>query len=178
MTQANRDLIVELAARHKLPATMTSREFVDAGGLITYASIIPIYTGVRRSTSTRSSKAPSPQTFRSRATSKFELVINLKTARALGSIPASILIQGGRGNRMSRRNFIYSLLISLLVVSPLAAQQRATVPNIGSTTPQATTSACASSWHALRALGYVEAEPSPLRCAQPTAPSNDRLSAC
>ena len=32
---------------------------------------------------------------------------------------------------MSRRNFIYSLLISMLVVSPLAAQQRATVPNIG-----------------------------------------------
>ena len=58
---------------------------------------------------------------------------------------------------MSRRNFIYSLLISLLVVSPLAAQQRATVPNIGILNYATDNDIRVRQFlDALRALGYVE----------------------
>jgi putative ABC transport system substrate-binding protein len=89
---AHRELIITLAARHKLPAVYSSRLFVTAGGLISYApdSIDPH----RRAAGyvDRILKGEKPADLPVQAPTKYELVINLKTAKALGlDMPPSLL---------------------------------------------------------------------------------------
>jgi len=88
----NRDLIVTLAARYKLPAVYWERFFVAAGGLISYgADLIDQY---RRAAGyvDRILKGEKPADMPVQAATKFELVINLKTAKALGiDVPAALL---------------------------------------------------------------------------------------
>jgi putative ABC transport system substrate-binding protein len=88
----HRDLIVALAARHKLPAVSYDRFYVAAGGLISYgANFIDQY---RRAASyvDRILKGEKPADLAVQAPTKYELVINLKTAKALGlSIPPAVL---------------------------------------------------------------------------------------
>jgi putative ABC transport system substrate-binding protein len=88
----HRDLIVTLAARHKLPAVYPSRFFVRSGGLISYGpdSIDPH----RRAAGyvDRILKGEKPADLPVQAPTKYELVINLKTAKALGlTVPDSLL---------------------------------------------------------------------------------------
>ena len=84
----HRDLIVTLAARHKLPAVYWERFFVAAGGLISYgADTIDQY---RRAAGyvDRILKGEKPADLPVQAPTKYETVINLKTAKALGlSVP-------------------------------------------------------------------------------------------
>jgi putative ABC transport system substrate-binding protein len=88
----HRDLIIALAARHKLPAVYVSRFFVTDGGLISYgADSIDPY---RRAAGyvDRILKGEKPGDLPVQAPTKYELVINLKTAKALGiEMPASLL---------------------------------------------------------------------------------------
>jgi putative ABC transport system substrate-binding protein len=90
--QLHRDLIITLAARHKLPAVYYSRSFAATGGLITYGpDFIDQY---RRATGyvDRILKGEKPTDLPVQAPVKYELVINLKTAKALGlDLPASVL---------------------------------------------------------------------------------------
>ena len=92
LSTVNRDLIIALAARHKLPAVYFQRFFVTAGGLISYgANFIDQY---RRAASyvDRILKGEQPADLPVQAPAKYELVINLKTAKALGlTIPSSVL---------------------------------------------------------------------------------------
>jgi putative ABC transport system substrate-binding protein len=91
---ANRKLIVELAAKHKLPAVYASREFIEAGGLICYAANIPdLY---RRAasyvhkilTGAHAADLPIEQP------TKFELIVNLRAAKSLGlTISESFLLR-------------------------------------------------------------------------------------
>ena len=88
----HRDLIVTLAARHKLPAVYPSRFFVRSGGLIFYGpdSVEPH----RRAAGyvDRILKGEKPADLPVQAPTKYELVINLKTARALGlDVPPTLL---------------------------------------------------------------------------------------
>jgi ABC-type uncharacterized transport system substrate-binding protein len=88
----HRDLIVTLAARHKLPAVYSSRFFVAAGGLISYGpdSIDPH----RRAAGyvDRILKGEKPADLPVQAPTKYELAINLKTARALGlDVPPTLI---------------------------------------------------------------------------------------
>ena len=88
----HRDLILALAARHKLPAVYSQRLFVAAGGLISYGSdFIDQY---RRAAGyvDRILKGEKPADLPVQAPTKYELVINLKTAKALGLVmPPSVL---------------------------------------------------------------------------------------
>jgi len=88
----HRDLIITLAARHKLPAVYYSRSFVTDGGLVSYGpDAIDLH---RRAASyvDRILKGAKPADLPVQAPTKFELVINLKAAKALGlQVPEKLL---------------------------------------------------------------------------------------
>jgi putative ABC transport system substrate-binding protein len=85
-------LIVALAAQHKLPAVYYRRYFVTSGGLISYGwDVDDQYRGAARYVD-RILKGEKPGDLPVQAPTKYELVINLKTAKALGlSVPQSLL---------------------------------------------------------------------------------------
>ncbi|MGA8972779.1 MAG: ABC transporter substrate-binding protein [Pseudolabrys sp.] len=93
LTVNNRNLIISLAARHRLPATYPFRFIAADGGLISYGpdnSIDPY----RRAASyvDRILKGEKPADLPVQAPTKYELVINLKTAKALGlTVPQTLL---------------------------------------------------------------------------------------
>jgi putative ABC transport system substrate-binding protein len=87
-----RDLIITLAARHKLPAVYSGRHMVTAGGLISYGS--DFVDQFRRAAAyvDRILKGEKPADLPVQAPTKYELVVNLKTAKALGlEVPATVL---------------------------------------------------------------------------------------
>jgi putative ABC transport system substrate-binding protein len=92
LSLVHRDLIIALAARHKLPAVYFERGFVANGGLISYgADFIEQY---RRAAGyvDRILNGEKPADLPVHAPTKYELVINLKTAKALGlTMPPSVL---------------------------------------------------------------------------------------
>jgi ABC-type uncharacterized transport system substrate-binding protein len=92
LSGVHRDLIIALAARHQLPAVYGFRFFASAGGFISYGpDIVDQY---RRAAGyvDRILKGEKPGDLPVQAPTKYELVINLKTAKALGlEIPSSVL---------------------------------------------------------------------------------------
>jgi putative ABC transport system substrate-binding protein len=88
----NRDLIISLAARHRLPAVYPFRFFVADGGLISYGSDSVDPSRQAAGYVDRILKGEKPADLPVQGPTKFELVINLKTAKALGlAVPSSLL---------------------------------------------------------------------------------------
>jgi putative tryptophan/tyrosine transport system substrate-binding protein len=86
------DLIAAMAARYKLPAVYPFRYFIRAGGLISYGPDIVSQSGPAATYVDRILKGEKPADLPVQAPTKYELVINLKTARALGlTVPPSLL---------------------------------------------------------------------------------------
>jgi putative ABC transport system substrate-binding protein len=88
----HRDLIVTLAARHKLPAVYWERVFVATGGLISYGPDLVEQFRQAAGYVDRVLKGEKPADLPVQAPTKYELVINLKTAKAIGlDVPTSVL---------------------------------------------------------------------------------------
>jgi ABC-type uncharacterized transport system substrate-binding protein len=92
LSPVNRELIITLAARHKLPAVYQERNYADAGGLISYGP--NFLDQFRRAAGyvDRILKGEKPANLPIQAPTKYELVINLKNAKALEiAVPLSLL---------------------------------------------------------------------------------------
>jgi putative ABC transport system substrate-binding protein len=94
LTQENRTVIAQLAADHRLPAIYVSKEFIDAGGLIAYG---PSYPDLYRRAAIyvdRILRGATPSSLPVEQPTKFELIINLKAARAIGiEVPMTLLVR-------------------------------------------------------------------------------------
>jgi putative tryptophan/tyrosine transport system substrate-binding protein len=92
-TQVHRDLIIALAARYSLPAVYWERLFVAAGGLMSYGAD---YVGMFRQAASyvdRILRGDKPADLPVQAATKFETIVNLKTAKALGlTVPPGLLV--------------------------------------------------------------------------------------
>jgi ABC-type uncharacterized transport system substrate-binding protein len=94
LTQTHQQKIVDLAARNRLPAVYPAREFVDAGGLAAYAVNYPDLYFRFASFVDKIFKGEKPGTLPVEQPTKFELVINAKTAKTLGlTIPPMLLVR-------------------------------------------------------------------------------------
>ena len=93
VVERNRAEVVALAAQRRLSAMYSFREFPDSGGLMSYGANVEIYW--RSATFVdKILKGAKPATLPIERPTKFELVINLKTARALGlTIPQTLLVR-------------------------------------------------------------------------------------
>src|SRR5262245_9465874 len=88
----HRDLIITLAARHKLPAVYTRRLYVASGGLISYGPDILELCRLGADYVDRILKGEKPANLPVQAPTKFDLVVNLVTAKALGlDVPPTLL---------------------------------------------------------------------------------------
>jgi putative ABC transport system substrate-binding protein len=93
LLQAHRHTIVDQIARHGLPATYPAREFVEAGGLMSYAVNYPALYRRFATYVDRILKGAKPGDLPVEQPTKFELAINVGTARVLGlAVPSSMLL--------------------------------------------------------------------------------------
>lgn len=93
-SEINRDLIISLAAQHRVPAVYAISRFAKRGGLLSYGLNTP--DAVKRATTyvDRILKGEKPPDLPLQATVKLDLVVNFKTAGALGlTIPESVLLR-------------------------------------------------------------------------------------
>jgi putative ABC transport system substrate-binding protein len=92
LAESHRELILTLAARHKLPAVYWERFLVAAGGLMSYGPDLVEQFRQAAGYVDRILKGEKPGDLPVQQPTKFELVINLKTAKALGlTVPWTLL---------------------------------------------------------------------------------------
>lgn len=90
----HRRSIVDFAMKNRLPAVFAERQFVDAGGLMSYQTNLADLNRRAASYVDKILKGTKPGDLPVELATKFELAINLKTARALGlTVPSSVLVQ-------------------------------------------------------------------------------------
>jgi putative ABC transport system substrate-binding protein len=92
-TTVHRDLIIALAARHRVPAVYYSRMFVTAGGLMSYGTDMVDMFRQAAAYVDRILRGDKPADLPVQAATKFETIVNLKTAKALGlTVPPGLLV--------------------------------------------------------------------------------------
>jgi len=92
MFASERRRLVDLAAKNRLPTVYSFRIYVDAGGLMSYGPNVPEMSRRAAAYVDKILKGAKPADLPVEQPTKFEMVINLKTAKALGlSIPPSLL---------------------------------------------------------------------------------------
>ena len=92
--EANRDVVIALAARHRLPAVYAFRDFVTAGGLMYYGTDLITHFRQAASYVDRILRGANPADLPVEAPTKYETVLNLKTAKALGfQVPSTLLVR-------------------------------------------------------------------------------------
>ena len=88
----HRDLLIALAARHRLPSVYGYRSFTEAGGLMSYSTDIPQQNRLVASLIDRILRGTAPADLPVEAPTKYETAINIKAAKALGlEIPSALL---------------------------------------------------------------------------------------
>jgi putative ABC transport system substrate-binding protein len=92
LTQANATMIVELASQYRIPTAYPAREFVDAGGLLSYGPNYPDLYFRSASLMDKIFKGAKPGDLPVEQPTKLELIINLKTAKALGIMVSPALL--------------------------------------------------------------------------------------
>jgi putative tryptophan/tyrosine transport system substrate-binding protein len=92
LTQSNQRLIIELAAKQRVPAIYPSREFVDAGGLISFGANYPDLYRRAATFVDKIFKGAKPSDLPVEQPTKFEMIVNLKSAKAIGlTVPPMLL---------------------------------------------------------------------------------------
>ena len=121
---AHRAEITSLAARYRLPAVYPFRFFTEVGGLLSYGN--DRLDNFRRAATyaDRILKGAKPSELPVQAPVKFELVINLKTAKALGLTCPTLLAARRRGDRITMQ-FAAVHMAAIDVVDGARSQQRA-----------------------------------------------------
>jgi putative ABC transport system substrate-binding protein len=91
---AHREVVVALAARHRLPAVYPFRLYVAAGGLMSYGTHQVDMFGQTASYVDRILRGANPADLPVQAPTKYQTTLNLKTAKALGlDVPPSLLVR-------------------------------------------------------------------------------------
>jgi putative ABC transport system substrate-binding protein len=94
LANVHRELIIALAARHRLPVVYWDRAFVISGGLVSYGTDVVDHYRSAPSYVDRILKGEKPSELPVQAPTKYELVLNLKTARAIGvEVPTTLLVR-------------------------------------------------------------------------------------
>jgi putative ABC transport system substrate-binding protein len=92
LTQSNAETIVDLAVNKKLPTVYVAREFVDIGGVLSYGPSFPDLYYRAAGLIDKIFKGAKPGDLPVEQPTKLELIINLKTAKALGlTVPPKML---------------------------------------------------------------------------------------
>jgi len=93
-TITHRDLIIALAARHRLPAVYSLRLFVTAGGLMSYGTDVVEIFRLAATYADRILRGAKPAELPVQAPTKYETIVNLKTAKGLGlDVPSSLIVR-------------------------------------------------------------------------------------
>jgi putative tryptophan/tyrosine transport system substrate-binding protein len=92
ITSNNNVLVVELAARHRIPAIYPFRSFIEAGGLMAYGPDVPAVWGRAATYVDRILRGEKPGDLPVQAPTGYDLMVNVKTAQALGlTVPPTLL---------------------------------------------------------------------------------------
>ena len=90
----DRNRLAELALQHRLPSMFANRQYTDAGGMISYGPSYPAMYRLAAEYVDKVLKGAAPADLPIQQPTKFELVINLETAKALGlRIPQTVLLR-------------------------------------------------------------------------------------